>query len=163
VIERFLQEWAAVGGLGRRVADLSAAVREVLEAEGARRVVRYGTPLCDGLDLRGYEVTAWGKGPGLREAAAAADAGVADVSAAAADTGTLVLVPGPERGRLVTLLPPTCIFIVPAGVVRPNLAEAVRGLGRWNLVTGPSRSADIEGELVLGVHGPGRVHALVVG
>jgi hypothetical protein len=154
MIERFLKEWTAVGGLGRQVSDLSdlsAAVRAVLEAERARTYVRYTTPICDGLDLTGYEPAP----------ARDADVGIADVSGAAADTGTVVLVASPERGRVVTLLPPTCIFIVPASLLRPGLAEAIQGLSRWNLVTGPSRSADIEGELVLGVHGPGRVHALV--
>ncbi|HVB10558.1 MAG TPA: LUD domain-containing protein [Bacillota bacterium] len=151
MIERFLREWAAVGGHGRQTEDVAAGVREVLAEVGARTFVRYGTPLCDGLDLTGYEAAE----------AKDADVGIADVTAAAADTGTVVLVPAPERGRVVTLLPPTCIFIVPATLIRPNLGQAIHGLTRWNLVTGPSRSGDIEGELVLGVHGPGRVYALV--
>lgn len=152
MIEQFLQAWAAVGGVGHQAGDASAAVRELLAAEGAHTFVRYGTSICEGLDLSGYEPAA----------AKDANVGIADVTAAAADTGTVVLVPAPDRPRVVTLLPPVCIFIVPAAVIRPDLAGAIRGRGRWNLVTGPSRSADIEGELVLGVHGPGRVHAVLV-
>jgi hypothetical protein len=152
VIGAFLQALAAVGGFGHRGHDASAAVREILAAEGARTYVRCATPLCEGLDLAGYEPAA----------ARDADAGIADVDAAAADTGTVVLEPSPQRPRLVTLLPPVCIFLVPAGVIRPDLAAAIGGRSRWHLVTGPSRSGDIEGELVLGVHGPGRVHAVVL-
>ena len=152
MIEQFLRAWAAVGGIGHQASDATAAVREILAAEGARTFVRYGTSICDGLELSGYEPAA----------PKDADVGIADVTAAAADTGTVVLGPAPDRPRVVTLLPPVCIFIVPATRLRPDLREAIHGLTRWNLVTGPSRSADIEGELVLGVHGPGRVHAVVV-
>ncbi len=153
MIEEFLQAWTAVGGIGHQASDATAAVRKILAGEGARTYIRYTTPICDGLDMEGYEATD----------AATADVGIADVTSAAADTGTVVLVPAPDRPRVVTLLPPTCIFIVPVQHLRPNLGEAIHGLARWNLVTGPSRSGDIEGELVLGVHGPGRVHAIVLG
>jgi L-lactate utilization protein LutC len=163
MVDQFLQAWTAAGGRGWRVTDPAAAVDDILRAEGARRVIRYATPACAALGLErlpGLCVAAWG--PDRRAFAAAADAGVADAPRAAAATGTLVLPASPERGRLVTLLPPVCIFLVPAAGLRPTLAEALGDEVTVHLVSGPSRSGDIEGELVLGVHGPGRVYALVV-
>jgi len=76
-------------------------------------------------------------------------------------------------GRLVSLLPPIHIAIVERGQVLPTLDELFTlrrrdfldgNLGSYmNLISGPSRSADIEYTLVTGVHGPGEVHMILVG
>jgi L-lactate dehydrogenase complex protein LldG len=74
---------------------------------------------------------------------------------------------------LVSLLPPVHIAIVTRGQVLPSLDELFTLRRRdfldgklasyMNLITGPSRSADIEYTLVTGVHGPGEVHMVLVG
>jgi len=73
----------------------------------------------------------------------------------------------------VSLLPPIHIAIVQRGQVLPTLDELFTmrrrdfldgNLGSYmNLISGPSRSADIEYTLVTGVHGPGEVHMILVG
>ena len=109
----------------------------------------------------------------LRERATKADIGVTGVDYAIADTGTCVLLPRRGVSRLVSLLPPVYVAVVEQGQVLPNLDALVAlrrhafhagELGSYmSLVTGPSRSADIEYTLVTGVHGPGEVHMVLVG
>jgi L-lactate dehydrogenase complex protein LldG len=89
---------------------------------------------------------------------------------ATAETGTLVLLSGPETYASAGLLPETHIAIVPASRIVAghedafNLIRAERGeLPRAvNFVSGPSRTGDIEQTIVLGAHGPYRVHAIIV-
>jgi L-lactate dehydrogenase complex protein LldG len=85
-----------------------------------------------------------------------------------ADTGTLVLVSGPERGRLASLLPPVHIALLSAQKLYPSLpvflaANPTAATEGSNLVfiTGPSRTADIELTLSMGVHGPKEIHVIV--
>jgi L-lactate dehydrogenase complex protein LldG len=89
---------------------------------------------------------------------------------ATAETGTLVLLSGPQTYASAGLLPETHIAIVPASRIVSghedafNLIRSERGeLPRAvNFVSGPSRTGDIEQTIVLGAHGPYRVHVIVV-
>ena len=104
---------------------------------------------------------------------ASADLGITGVDYAIAETGTCVIIPAAGASRLVSLLPPVHIALVERGQVLPSLDELftfrrrdfVNGeLGSYmNLITGPSRTADIEYKLVTGVHGPGEVHMVLIG
>ena len=94
--------------------------------------------------------------------------GLTGAHAALAESGTLVLVGGPGRGRLASLLPPVHIAIVPERRMRPSLAVLVReeprlldGGSNVVLVSGPSRTADIEMTLSHGVHGPKHIHVIL--
>lgn len=97
--------------------------------------------------------------------------GITGVHLAIAETGTLMLLSGPDTHPVTSLLPETHVAIVPAGRIEPAMEEAwVRtrresgALPRAvNFVSGPSRTADIEGQLQIGAHGPFRVHVVVVG
>lgn len=97
--------------------------------------------------------------------------GVTGVFAALAETGTLMLVSGPDAPATASLLPETHVAIVPAGRIVPRMEEgwalARAELGRLpravNFVSGPSRTADIDQTLVLGAHGPYRLHMVIVG
>lgn len=85
-----------------------------------------------------------------------------------ADTGSLALISGPGRGRLASLLPPVHIALLRRERLYPTLADfltthsdaAVAG-SNLVLITGPSRTADIEMTLSLGVHGPGELHVII--
>ena len=109
----------------------------------------------------------------LRSVMEAADLGVTGVDYAIAETGTCVIIPRRGVSRLVSLLPPVHVAIVERGQVLPSLDELftlrrddfIRGdFGSYmNLITGPSRTADIEYTIVTGVHGPGEVHMVLVG
>ena len=93
--------------------------------------------------------------------------------AGVAETGTLVLVSGPDNPTTLNLLPDTHIVMVDADDIAGDYESVWRrmretyGAGQAprtvNLVTGPSRSADIEQTLILGAHGPRALHIIVVG
>lgn len=97
------------------------------------------------------------------------DVGITRVQAAIAETGTLVLDAARERHRLVSLLPPVHIAIVDASQICLTLGEALSVLRRGTeevsptitFVTGPSRTADIELTLAIGVHGPQELYVVV--
>ncbi len=96
------------------------------------------------------------------------DAAVTGVRLAVAETGTLICTSGAQSARGSSLIPPAHVAIVSAGQVVGDLFEAFARLGaeplpaNVNLITGPSKTADIEGVLVTGVHGPGRVHVVLI-
>jgi L-lactate dehydrogenase complex protein LldG len=93
--------------------------------------------------------------------------------AAVAETGTLVLVSGPDNPTTLNFLPDNHFVVVFAADVVADAEsvfsrlKAVYGAGALprtvNFITGPSRSADIEQTLLLGAHGPRRLHVVVVG
>jgi len=103
-----------------------------------------------------------------REALAAADIGITPCEAYVADTGSLFFPGGPGSGNLASLLPPIHLALSAAGRCYPDLATLLQALprplpSRLHLVTGPSRTGDIEATLSTGVHGPGRVLHWIVG
>jgi L-lactate dehydrogenase complex protein LldG len=105
----------------------------------------------------------------LRAACAGADIGITSVDYALAATGSFVMISSPQEARLVSLLPPAHIAIIPRSRLLANLDELLSILPRpadqtssMVLITGPSRTADIEQVLVRGVHGPGEVYAVIV-
>lgn len=97
--------------------------------------------------------------------------GISGVAAAVAETGTLVFASRPDEPASTHLLPETHIAIVHASQVVHTMEDAfdyLRERGRLmpralNFVSGPSRTADIEQTIVLGAHGPYRVHLILVG
>jgi len=96
--------------------------------------------------------------------------GITGCFCAIAETGALMMMSGPETFASATLLPETHIAVVPASRVVAGhedgfaLMRSERGqLSRaTNFIAGPSRTADIEQTLVLGAHGPYRVHLIIV-
>jgi L-lactate dehydrogenase complex protein LldG len=105
----------------------------------------------------------------LRAACAEAPAGITSADYALADTGTLVMFSSREEPRLISLLPPLHVAVVPREKILTGLDELLALVPRpadrtssMVLITGPSRTADIEQILVRGVHGPGELHVVVV-
>jgi L-lactate utilization protein LutC len=99
-------------------------------------------------------------------APAIADAGYSEASYGIADTGSLVFLSSHEP-RTASLLPSVHVATLREDRIRPSLAAVFADLGPKlpsgvAIVTGPSRSADIEQILAVGVHGPGEVHVVVV-
>jgi L-lactate dehydrogenase complex protein LldG len=99
------------------------------------------------------------------------DAGLTDVHAALAETGTLVVNSDASHSRGLSLVPPIHIAIVRQSDIMPDMIDywaRLAGMPGVALpssqvfITGPSKTADIEGELIVGVHGPGQVHILLV-
>ena len=96
--------------------------------------------------------------------------GVTGAFAAIAETGTLMVVSGPATPASVSLVPETHVAVLKAGRVVGHMEEAwdmARAeFGQMpravNFISGPSRTGDIEQTLVLGAHGPYRVHIIIV-
>jgi L-lactate utilization protein LutC len=106
---------------------------------------------------------------GRREDLFKSDVGVTRAQAAIAETGTLVLDSSVERNRLVSLVPPIHIAILNASQIYPKLTEVLTVLhtarelsSTITFITGPSRTADIELTLAIGVHGPQELYVIVV-
>jgi L-lactate dehydrogenase complex protein LldG len=105
----------------------------------------------------------------LKERIFTVDAAVTAAEGAVADTGALVLRPSAAEPRLMSLVPPVHVAVLRADTVHASLAEAMRA-GRWSedmptnlvLVSGPSKTADIELVLAFGVHGPKELIVLIV-
>jgi L-lactate utilization protein LutC len=96
------------------------------------------------------------------------DVGITSVQAAIADTGTLVLDSSVERNRLVSLIPPIHIAILDASQIFATLGDVLAALQTGEelnpaitFITGPSRTADIELTLTLGVHGPQELYVII--
>jgi L-lactate dehydrogenase complex protein LldG len=94
------------------------------------------------------------------------EVGVSRAAFGLADTGSVVLAASPDEPRARSLLPPVHVTVLEAGRILPGLAELFAELdgelpSALAIVTGPSRSADIEQKLVIGVHGPGEVHITI--
>jgi L-lactate dehydrogenase complex protein LldG len=119
----------------------------------------------------------WEHEPHLERKSGASDGhdavSLSQAFAGVAETGTLVLLSGPDNPTTLNFLPDTHIVLVNANDVAGDYETVWRrirerqGAGKMprtvNLVTGPSRSADIEQTLILGAHGPRALHILVVG
>jgi iron-sulfur cluster protein len=111
----------------------------------------------------------------LRQSFIDADMGITGANVAIANTGTLILVTNEGNGRLVSTLPPIHVALVGVEKIVPSLDEATAILKLLapsatgqkmsvyvSFTTGPSRSADIELSLSIGVHGPKEVHIVLV-
>ncbi len=105
----------------------------------------------------------------LRELCAVVDYGITSADYALADTGTLVMLSSPQEARMISLLPPAHIAVVPRSRILASLDELFTVLpdpgavtSSMVLITGPSRTGDIEQILVRGVHGPGDFTVVVV-
>lgn len=97
----------------------------------------------------------------ITELCAQADIGVCGVVAALAETGTVVLRSGTTQSRLATLLPPVHVAFVPRTAIFTDLLTWVQTRpqpmpANITLVSGPSKTADIEQTMAIGVHGPRR-------
>lgn len=91
--------------------------------------------------------------------------GITRAAGAIAETGTLILNDATTSRRLAALAPWIHVAVLERSQIFPDLPAAVAALGRdpnviW--VTGPSKTADVEGILIEGVHGPGQQIALVI-
>ena len=94
-------------------------------------------------------------------------AGVSTAIYGLADTGSVVLASSPDEPRARSLLPDVHVTLLSEDRILPGLEALFEAVGddlpsSLAIVTGPSRSADIEQKLVVGVHGPGEVHVVLV-
>lgn len=153
-----------MGALTTKVKDVQRMKNEILEFLKPRgqRVAVAVSPLLKSADLEaalkeaGFEVETSGAW-----FAREADSGIVEFDLGVAETGTLVHDATDLYKRLASMLPLNCVAVLPANRIVRDMTQAFEyylGQKTWPgylaLVTGPSRTADIERSLTIGVHGP---------
>ena len=124
-----------------------------------------------GISLVGVDVPGGDGRRGALERLAAIPAGLTGALAGLADTGSIVVASGRGRSRLASLLPPLHVAVLPVARLYPTMAAWLADGGAALVseaanvvaITGPSRTADIELTIALGVHGPREVHVVLLG
>lgn len=165
-VGQFIEKAQAADATVSRIAsmaDLPAALSDELRRRNIGQQIRMGgDPALAALDWGGIVVST---GPGRIDEPAT----LSVAPAAVAETGTLALMSGPDNPVTLTFLGETHFVAVRAADIKDGMEElweAVRARGALprtvNLVTGPSRSADIGQKLQLGAHGPVALHVFVV-
>ena len=167
-IARLFSEIEKLNGNTRRLAclaDLKSAVAELVRAESITKATLWTTPdlvtwgVAAVLQALGVEIVSPQAEP---RRVAECDLGVTGVDAALPETGTLLLRSSPDRARVVSLLPRVHLAILTPAALRADLHQTfaeVKQDGYCVMITGPSRTSDIELTLTLGVHGPKSLHA----
>jgi L-lactate dehydrogenase complex protein LldG len=183
LIEQFESELTRIGGRFHRAANTESAfqyIEQVVSVREAKRILAWEARVIDSIGLRekleerGIEFLTETAGAEFIAAASAADVGVSGVDYALADTGTLVLLAGSGQARSISLLPPVHIAVLRPEQVLSGLSDLFPLLRRdaeqegrdlssaITFITGPSRTADIELTLVVGVHGPQQLHVVLL-
>ncbi|CAA7600998.1 5-formyltetrahydrofolate cyclo-ligase-like domain protein [Acididesulfobacillus acetoxydans] len=155
----------------RRAEDIAAFLIPFFRENKIRTVGLAESPLTRAGGLRerlqgaGIKVTT----DNIRQAAPGVEAGITQLKWGIAELGTLVQIGTNVDQRLLSMLPPLHVALAQTSELVPTVAEALRLIhslpeipGFVGFITGPSRTADIERVLTIGVHGPGRFLALLV-
>jgi L-lactate dehydrogenase complex protein LldG len=172
-LDLFVRMVEVAAGTAERIADpaaIPAAVAALLRGLNLPLAIRHGDdPLLASVP--------WERASTLEIRRGASDghdlAAVSHAVAAVAETGTLVLTSGADNPTTLNFLPDVHIVVVAASDVSADFETVMARLRERfgpgalprvvNLTTGPSRSADIEQTLILGAHGPRKLHVIVVG
>ncbi len=183
-IETFIAELTAKAGVAHRAENEEAArelLTEIVAAEQIKTIMIAGDDTTSSLNLKG-----WGEKEGVsvleavgyddkndyrRAAFEEADAGITGVDFAFSESGTLAIHHNSENARLVSLAPPIHIAIFPAErlcryyeeVVLPAYTEQEGIPSQMTFITGPSMTADIAATPTIGMHGPKKLFAIIVG
>lgn len=152
-------------------ASLASEVRALRERHGWRHVAAHHGPLCD-VAIQALELPALYTDEGFdKHALARCDVGVTECDALVAQTGTVVLSSRSAGGRALSVLPPHHLVLARREQLVADLPAAFALLRQKyhpdfpsmiSLVTGPSRTGDIERILVLGAHGPRQLTILCI-
>nr|WP_156960143.1 lactate utilization protein C [Oceanobacillus manasiensis] len=164
--------------------NLNEALLEVIKEYGGESVMTWYDPRFEEYALteafrewkgEGIHVDKWDAKNGKESIRLAekADVGITFSDITLAESGTVVLFNDKGKGRSVSLLPATYIAIVPKSTIVPRMSQATREIHKQvekgeqiasciNFITGPSNSADIEMNLVVGLHGPIKACYVVV-
>ncbi len=170
-IARLRRNVEALAGTTRLAATPEEARACVAEALGGRSAIASNAAVlaeCGITALPGVQTGVTDRAA-LRELCAKSGVGITGADYTLADTGTLVLLSSPCEARMISLLPPAHIAVVKRDRILTGLdelfslvPEPAELTSSMVLITGPSRTADIEQFLVRGVHGPGELHVVVV-
>jgi L-lactate dehydrogenase complex protein LldG len=158
LITQFTAELTALGGKVYQVTekDLPGRLTEFLKSKNIDRVLVDESGAQYGIDIST-----------IREPDPTVRAGVTGALCGIAESGSLVLLSGAGQTLTASLLPEIHVAVLRTSGLVPTLAEAlrrpeVRTALAGVIVTGPSRTADIEMTLTIGVHGPGELHVFLI-
>jgi L-lactate utilization protein LutC len=152
--------------------ELAGKLAEYLKSQNCKRVGMGNIDLFDSLGFpkalrdAGIDFNWWSEL--TLDEAYDLDAGITNVWAAVAETGSLAMRPDPHQGRALSLIPPIHVAIVEPKKIVADLLDLFEKMkvedpgGAVSLIAGPSQTADIEAVMVTGVHGPGVVRVFVV-
>lgn len=151
--------------------ELCEKLVDFVRSKGVKSIMLSVSPLLERLGVAeslrkaGFDARTWDE-LSLDEAYEI-DCGITDVWAAVAEIGGLVIRQSPGHGRVLSLVPPLHIAIVEPKNIVPDLVDLFRMLpadqnDKFVIITGPSKTADIEMQLVTGVHGPGIVRLFLL-
>ncbi|MCL5971423.1 MAG: LUD domain-containing protein [Firmicutes bacterium] len=183
-VEAFSQRWVQSGGMVWEAKGLGALTEAVGEAwqqlvvpdpaAVVWPVIYWVNQELETIDwsqifeTRGpVEAWQWGPGKDLRSVASRAVLGMTGCAWAVAATGSVAIYASEDTGLWPSILPPAHLVLVARPRIVGTVAEGLSQMAGdclpplFKIVTGPSMTADIEGTLVIGVHGPGRVGAIV--
>ncbi len=164
------EKYAATVTRLKSAKDAPAAVSDYLRSRNLAPAIRMGGD-------RRLAAMPWAKQKTLSIKTGASDGtdetGVSHAFGAIAETGTLMLTSGTDNPTTLNFLPENHIVIVDASTIKGDLEALMSELRKTygkgemprtvNLVTGPSRSGDIEQKIILGAHGPRALHVIVAG
>ncbi len=182
LVKRFEEEVKKVHGVVSRVSgpeELTALLGALIEEKAIHRIVRWDTLALSHLDTAltsaGAEVFPINLNEDEssrldhRNALIEADMGLTEVDYAIADIGSLVLKASGPQSRLASVLPPIHVAIVTPDKIVPSLSHLLPLLtsegglpSAVSLVTGPSRTADIETIRTVGIHGPIELQVIIL-
>jgi L-lactate dehydrogenase complex protein LldG len=170
-IDRFIDELRRVSGNVIVVKDeneVRESIIKLIEKHSVRSLAIWESDLL--LSLRelfqnkGLQFVSSGN----KDDMAKADIGITEVDYAIAETGTIVLIANERQPRSVSLIPPIHIAVMKSNTILGNLDElfflvknSSQPTSCMTFITGPSRTADIELNLTLGVHGPKELYVLI--
>ena len=172
-LDLFIREAERVNATVARVSSIAGVPREV-----ARYLAKNNLPV----ELKIAPAISEGAVPWTQQTLLSVSEGTADGSefvgvsrafAGVAETGTLVMLSGSDNPTTLNFLPPTHVVVISASEITGDYEESwsqLREKGQEgcfmpravNWITGPSRTADIEQKLLLGMHGPQRLHIVIV-
>ncbi|HEX7973562.1 MAG TPA: LUD domain-containing protein [Anaerolineales bacterium] len=169
-IDLLLSEIIRLSGEARRVAgdEIEAALQSLVREQGVQRATLWPTARLaelgveDCLRRLGVEIISPHAG---KQSLASCDLGVTEADFALPETGTLALFSSPEKPRAVSLLPRVHLAVVHPEALRADLHPIFAEARQHNymiLITGPSRTSDIELTTTLGVHGPKALYVWVL-
>lgn len=170
-LQQFQQALEELGGVVCRASSGEDARRYVQDLMRGKNAVASNSPLLAELGITRIEGVTSGiqDETRLRQACSTAAVGITGADYALADTGTLVLFSSASEARMISLLPPLHVAVIRKEQILTGLDELFSLVPRpadrsssMVLITGPSRTADIEQILIRGVHGPGEIHVVVV-
>jgi L-lactate dehydrogenase complex protein LldG len=190
LLERFRKEFSRVSGEAAVCRDPESVIdtiKDLIRSSSFQRVAFSGHALCRQLELEqklkaelpqvhfvneAMDSESLLERHQLRQKLSGVDLSITGTEYLIADIGSIVTIANPQASRQISLLPTAHLVVVTPDQIYPNMAELFRAIhekhgdtlpgSALTLITGPSRTADIEKVLIKGVHGPTRLLAIIL-